>query len=451
MLSHGSGQTRPALLVLIIATALIVFGVTSGAWCQTTDVEQVRSQRISLNLQNVTLGSVLKVMTQKSGINFLIGSDLVGKTINVYLEDVLVEDALAAIMRANGLWYTRQKGTNIYVITDAPEGPPVVTVTEVLRTSYADATELTTTLESVLTEAGSIVVDPRTNSLVVSDIPENMATLQSLVTELDDPTGQVLIEAKIVEFSEDAASELGLNWEYLDFEPGDDNGNNAFSYGSNFNTAEREGFLELTFGKFTSFDPTQDLTSKLSAMQKDGLAEVLAEPQILTLDNKEALIEITEHIALAKKTTYREGGLESTVEPIFGDVGVTLKVTPNINTDEFVTMRVEPVVSSAQRSSFFPDEAVDTRKRSAKTSVMVKDGQTVVIGGLLRKDVTETHFKVPLLGDIPLLGMLFRKSITSDTKTEVVLFLTPRILGAEALARMSERVQSEMAARGSGN
>jgi type IV pilus secretin PilQ/predicted competence protein len=351
-------------------------------------------------------------------------------------------------MRANGLWYTRQKGTNIYVITDAPEGPPVVTVTEVLRTSYADATELRTTLESVLTEAGSIVVDPRTNSLVVSDIPENMATLQSLVTELDDPTGQVLIEAKIVEFSEDAASELGLNWEYLDFEPGDDNGNDAFSYGSTFNTQDREGFLELTFGKFTSFDPTQDLTSKLSAMQKDGLAEVLAEPQILTLDNKEALIEITEHIALAKKTTYREGGLESTVEPIFGDVGVTLKVTPNINTDEFVTMRVEPIVSSAQRSSFFPDEAVDTRKRSAKTSVMVKDGQTVVIGGLLRKDVSETHFKVPLLGDIPLLGMLFRKSITSDTKTEVVLFLTPRILGAEALSRMSERVQSDMDARG---
>ena len=144
---------------------------------------------------------------------------------------------------------------------------------------------------------------------------------------------------------------------------------------------------------------------------KDGKAQVLAEPKILTLDNKEAKIEITEHIALAKKTTYREGGQEQTVEPIFGDIGVTLSVTPNVNTDEYVTLKVEPVVASAQKSSFFPDEAVDTRKRTAKTTVMARDGETIVIGGLERKDVNETHFKVPLLGDIPLLGRLFKKSV----------------------------------------
>jgi type IV pilus assembly protein PilQ len=441
---HYSGHASRTFIVL--ARAALTLALAAMAWGQEMDTEQVRSQRISLNLQNVTLGSVLKVMTQKSGINFLIGSDLVGKTINVYLEDVLVEDALAAIMRANGLWYTRQKGTNIYVITDAPEGPPVVTVTEVLRTSYADANELAGTLQSVLTETGSIVVDGRTNSLVVSDIPENMSTLQSLVTELDDPTSQVLIEARIVEFSEDAATELGINWGYEDFESGD-NGNGEYSYGSTFDDPDHEGFLDLTFGKFASFSAVQDLQAMLSVMQKDGKAQVLAKPRILTLDNKEASIEITEHIALAKKTTYREGGQEQTVEPIFGDVGVTLKVTPNVNTDEFVTLKVEPVVSSAQKSSFFPNEAVDTRKRSATTTVMVQDGETIVIGGLLRKDVTETRFKVPLLGDIPILGYLFSKSIMSDTTTEVVLFLTPRILGSESLANMSHRVESEINAK----
>ena len=103
MLVHHSSRTRGALVVAAVVALALLLGATSTAWCQTTDSEQVRSQRISLNLQNVTLGSVLKVMTQKSGINFLIGSDLVGKTINVYLEDVLVEDALAAIMRANAL------------------------------------------------------------------------------------------------------------------------------------------------------------------------------------------------------------------------------------------------------------------------------------------------------------------------------------------------------------
>jgi type IV pilus assembly protein PilQ len=455
MVVSNRGTRRTLAGLELVLALFLVLAMVPVVWPQETSGTQpssvvqdipdagskVKSQRISLNLQNATLGSVLKVMTQRSGINFLIGSDLVGKEINVYLEDVLVEDALAAIMRANGLWYTRQKGTNIYVIMDAPEGPPVATITEALKANYADAIELEPTVKSVLTDAGSIVVDPRTNTLVVSDIPENMSTVQSLVGELDDPTGQVLIEAKIVEFAEDASSELGINWDFSTFAGPDENGKGAASYGTTFNSGDNEGILELTLGKFASYVEIQDLTARLSAMQKDGLAEVLAKPQILTLDNKEAVIEITQHMALAKKVTYREGGQESTVEPIFGDVGVTLKVTPHLNNDEFVTMRIEPTVSSAQRSSFFPDDAVDTKSRTARTTVMVKDGQTVVIGGLLRKDVVETAFKVPLLGDIPLLGQLFRKSIKSDTRTEVMVFLTPRILGPEALQRMSQDLE----------
>lgn len=446
----GNRGLRWGVSAVVLLTALLALTAAPVAQAQeaaqgTVDEgARVKSQRISLNLQDVTLGNVLKVMTQKSGINFLIGSSLVGKSINVYLEEVLVEDALAAIMRANGLWYTRLKGTNIYVIMEAPEGPPVATVTEVIHTNYASAAELEPTVKAVLTSAGSVVVDERTNTLVVSDIPENMPTLQSIVAELDTPTGQVLIEARIVEFSEDASSRLGISWEYGDYDA--ESGNT--SYGSTFNQDDaNEGILNLSIGKWDSFLQLQNLSATISAMQKEGLAEVLAEPRVLTVDNKEAVIEITQHMALAKKVTYREGGQESTVEPIFGDVGVTLKVTPHLNNDEFVTMVIEPTVSSAQRSSFFPDEAVDTRSRTARTTVMVKDSQTVVIGGLLRKDVVTTDFKVPILGDIPILGQLFRKSEDSETKTEVVLFLTPRILDAEELQRTSQEYQQRMDAK----
>jgi len=429
-------------VVLLLVIVAVLLATTSFAWSQTSANEAiVRSQRISLNLQNVTLGSVLKVMTQKSGINFLIGSELVGQNINVYLEDVLVEDALAAILRANGLWYTRQKGTNIYVIMSSPEGPPVATMTEVFRTNYANAVELGETIQEVLTDLGSVVVDERTSSLVVSDIPENMATFRALVQELDTPTGQVLIEAKIVEFSGDSSHELGISWDASN--PMDD-GSGA-SYNTTFNnTSDTEGLFELSIGKFASFSDLKDVTAMISAMQKEGRAHVLARPQILTLDNREAVVEIVRNMALARKVTYREGGQESTVEPIFGQVGVSLMVTPHVNSENIVTLEVEPMVSSAQRSAYFPDDAVDTKHRTARTTVMIPDGKTVVIGGLLRTDVVDTDFKVPLLGDIPLLGLLFRKSIRTETDTEIVIFLTPRILSGEALERYSERRESEI-------
>jgi len=461
VLKSTSRGYRHLTTILVITAMLLV--TCSAAWSQDAAVEGgvvERSQRLSLNLTNVTLGSVLKVMTQKTGINFLIGADLTGKTINVYLEDVLVEDAIAAIMKANGLWYTRQKGTNIYVITESPDGPPVSTITEVFHTNYADATMLQETIEAVLTEAGDVVVDQRSNALVVSDIPENMSTLGSLIRELDAPTGQVLIEAQIVEIGDEANLDLGVEWGYADYDEAE-----GMTYGGGFNyvhqwdrekvkddeteeyyweytlteNAAMEGLLDLSFGKWNSFiDGFQDMSGRIRAMERDGIVQVLAEPNVLTIDNQEAVISITSHIAMAKKTTVSpEGTL--TIEPIYGDVGVSLKVTPHVNNDDFVTMTIEPEVSSASRSAYFPDEAVDTRKRTAKTTVMAQDGETIVIGGLTRKDISETHFKVPLLGDIPLLGMLFSKTVENETNSEVMVFLTPRILGPEALQRITER------------
>jgi general secretion pathway protein D len=402
-------------------------------------------------------------MTQKTGINFLIGADLTTRTVNVYLEDVLVEDAIAAIMKANGLWYTRQKGTNIYVIMESPEGPPVATTTEVFHTNYADAKLLSPTLEAVLTEAGSIVVDQRSNAIVVSDIPENMSTIESIIRELDNPSGQVLIEAQVVEVSDEANLDLGVEWGYADFDA-----EQGTSYGGGFNYVHQwqhekvkdaetgeyywestlvenqalEGMLDLSIGKWNSFiDGFQDISARVRALERDGLAQVLAEPTILTIDNQEASIAITSHIAMASKTTISTQGT-ITIEPIYGDVGVTLKVVPHVNNDDFVTMTIEPEVSSASRSSFFPDDAVDTRKRTASTTVMAQDGETIVIGGLVRKDINETHFKVPLLGDIPLLGRLFRKSVESEVNSEVMVFLTPRILGPEALKQITKQKQA---------
>ncbi|MCK4408939.1 MAG: hypothetical protein KAW67_02570, partial [Candidatus Eisenbacteria sp.] len=313
MMVRESTHKAYRFFTIIAVVAVLLIATCSVAWSQsrTSDAgSNERSARISLNLTTVTLGSVLKVMTQKTGINFLIGSDLTGKTINVYLEDVLVEDALAAIMKANGLWYTRQKGTNIYVIMESPDGPPVATVTDVFHTDYADAVMLQPTIEAVLTEVGSVVVDQRTNAIVVSDIPENMSTIESIVRELDKPTGQVLIEAQIVEVADEANLDLGVEWGYSDYDS-----ESGASYGGGFNYVHQwhhervlndetglwetvstlvehkamEGLLDLSFGKWHSFiDGFQDISARIRAMERDGLAKVLASPQILTIDNQEA-------------------------------------------------------------------------------------------------------------------------------------------------------------------
>jgi general secretion pathway protein D len=300
-------------------------------------------------------------------------------------------------------------------------------------------------VESNIGEVGKIVVDERTNSLVVTDTPENMRMLRGLVEELDSPTGQVLIEARIVELTDIDGSDIGVTWQsydQLDEAVLDDN----VSVGGSFNYREEDlldGLLKLTVGRLEYFEnpsrALEDLNVTLEALVTTGKAKLLATPQVLTVNNKEAKIEITESIALAKKVTINGLTGQVTEEIVFGDIGVTLSVTPHINDENFITMVVSPVVSSAKKSTFFPDEAADTKRRTATTTVMVKDAQTIVIGGLLRNEESETFYKVPLLGDIPLLNLLFRKKVANTNNNEVVVFLTPRIVTAEELMEISRR------------
>ena len=144
---------------------------------------------------------------------------------------------------------------------------------------------------------------------------------------------------------------------------------------------------------------------------------------------------------MAKKVTMQAiaGVGISVSEPIFGDVGVILTVVPKISGDGFILLDVKPTVSSAERSVYFPDEAVDTKERTAETVVLVKDGQTVVIGGLLREKETEGIAKIPLLGDIPILGYLFKRKVVDTRKTEVAVFLTPHIVSPEELEKRTEQ------------
>ncbi len=178
-----------------------------------------------------------------------------------------------------------------------------------------------------------------------------------------------------------------------------------------------------------------DLSATIQALETKGLAKILAQPRIAVQNDHAANINITNHIAMAIKTTYDDAGNIVSREPLYGDIGVDLKTTPHITEGGDVILEVEPSVSSAAASPFF-EEAVDTTKRSAKTIITVKDEGTVVIGGLLLKNTNTTVTKVPFLGSIPLLGLLFRYNHEEEVTTDLVVFLSPIILTEEKAARI---------------
>jgi general secretion pathway protein D len=163
-------------------------------------------------------------------------------------------------------------------------------------------------------------------------------------------------------------------------------------------------------------------------MEEKGEANILANPRITALNDSPAIIKITKNMAVAPKVTETPEAGRVVTEYEYRDVGVTLKVTPHINAEGYIILDVEPTVSSAAKSAVFAD-AVDTNERTAKTKVMVKDGETLVIGGLLRQDTTKRKSKVPILGDI--LPFLFSRTDNQTAKTDLVMFLTPRIMTSE--------------------
>ena len=400
------------------------------------DTPAPETPKLSIRLQDVRLEDALKLFTKKTGLNFLFPPGLADRKVSLYLRDVSLQEALSGLLQAHGLRYEQQNGTDLYLIREGPSEPPVEHVTEVIRCQYAFVKDLNQIVSRSITSEGRVLIDERTNSFIITEVPEVIATVKAILSHLDRPSRQVLIDAEIVEFKHSVTEELGINWDWTGTLE-----ENTVDVLSSFSAAD--GILTLSLGKYASAIGQRNLKAMINALEKEGTANVLANPKIFVLEDHPAIIEITENIALAQKVTVQEGG--STVsEPIFGDVGVTLQVTPHISNDRFVMLEVTPTVSSAQRSAFFPNDAVDTKKRSAQTSVMVEDGETVVLGGLLRTDTQESVSKVPLLGDIPLLGYIFRRRVVDTSKTEVMVFLTPHIVTAENVGSMSQEQRERM-------
>lgn len=416
-------------------------------------------EKINLDFDKTDNKDVLKLLGVRAGVNIIYGPDVTG-SLSLHLRGVPFDEAFRTVLQMGGLT-TQQVGDNILRImtpeTLRAERARALPTTKVYDLRYAKAEELRKQIDAVRTaegRPGSTAVSKTANALIVTDTPEGLLQVERLITQLDRKPQQVLIEAKLIEIQLSKGFDLGIQWEYRSLsEEGDQSGGfkgNFIGQGIAITPPPRFGGAALappvgaegrgvgvfapaakvvgafTFGRVTDL---YFLTASLTAAVSQGNARVLSDPKVATLNNEEATINITTQIPYVTATVSPTAGtVTETVNYV--TVGITLTVTPTINVDGYVTLKISPKVSQpstvAASAGTTGAPAVDTR--TAQTTVMVRDGETIVIGGLVQDRESETVAKVPFLGDLPILGFLFRSKSTSRQRQELLVFVTPKIM-----------------------
>ena len=384
------------------------------------------TELVTLDYKDAELSSVLRALSYSYGLNLVATKDIKGK-VTVALRDITIDEALNAVLKVNGYTFTR-KGNLIY-ITPGPglEGIDVVTVAIPLK--YLTASETSELLQKAISSKGDIRINEATNSLVITDFPASVEKVKTVLKDIDVAPVQVLIEAKLVDITEKDYQNFGVTYT-LDYKPaGDIKG--LFD--------RKTGYQEELAGSQTMAGPSSTLsggqlkittltfkglsgTVTLDALIQDQKAHLLASPSIATLSGKEARIIIGERYPYKEKTQTTTGTTETTK---FVDIGTTLRVTPQVSPDGYITMYVHPEVSSLTSSL---DAGPRIATREADATIRVRDGETIIIGGLIKRQDDRVKGRIPIIGHIPILGWFFTKASSDLTSTELVVFITPRII-----------------------
>jgi type IV pilus assembly protein PilQ len=423
------------------------------------DVNQAGN--VTLDFREADIKNVLKVLAYKSGVNIISGPEVVG-LVNIQLKNVPWQKALDVILSTYGYSY-EQKGVVIMVTTienlkkrrdDAKvlaEQEPLSTETFLLNFSKAE--DIVKTLDKMRTARGSINFDQRTNSVIVTDIQSNLMLFREVMKKLDAVTPQILIEARIIETGLNNQETLGIKWPSSMTATAtfpvrthtfpwstDPTGTNANKY-----LPAQHWVNPADFGDLVAADPATtamtfgtlsatSLSMTLSMLQSRANTNVLSNPRIVTLDNQLATIEVGNKYPLPKYA-YSDTQDKLTISGWeYIEYGLTFKVTPHINGKGVITLDVEPQIMDESGTVPFdfgggsPTYVPVLTKETAKTNVMIRDGETLVIAGLIKDKKTKVTTKVPVLGSIPFLGRLFSHKDDVVTKTELVIFITPHII-----------------------
>lgn len=427
-----------------------------------------QGEKLSLNFQNVDVRRLLQVIGEFTGMNMVV-SDTVGGNLTLILKDVPWDQALDIIMQQRGL--DMRKNGNVILIAPREEiatkeklefesraqiGDLEPTRTENFQLNYqkAEAVQklLTDTNQRMLSKRGSAVVDARTNMLFVQDTPSRLEDVRALISKIDVPVRQVLIEARIVEASDSFSKDMGVRLGFHNMgKPYGIGGTNQqanvggaitdtgyhtgqISTTPSFNDSlfvnmpanPRSGSAGVASLILFNSDATKFINLEVSALEADGRGKVVSSPRVVTADQIEAIIEQGVEIP------YQQATSSGATSVSFRKANLALKVKPQITPDGKITMMLDVNKDTPNtRLTTGAGVAIDTKH--VKTEVLVENGGTVVIGGIYQQETRETTNRIPVLGEIPYLGWLFKNTQKSDDKTELLIFITPKII-ADSLA-----------------
>lgn len=382
---------------------------------------------VSVNFENVDIRDVVRILSEKAQLNMVVGPE-VAATVNLQLNNIPWKKALDVILTTYNLTYKRD-GDLIRIMTLEQlqtEDEKIPLSTKIITLNFARASEVKGNFGSMLSGRGKIEVNDRTNSMIITDLPDRIAKIEEIADRLDTRTPQVMIEALMADVVIQQDDQLGINWQLEQEMHGPAVSGPKRSMVQNLGDLGAPGGI-ITFG--TTLLTDKDLHATIAMWQRQSRVNILAHPQILTLDNLPAKINLTEEIPYTQVTQTTEGGPASAISSVaFKSAGINLQVTPHITTkDNYIYMAIS--VNQSFRSGYAPggtQPIIDSR--AAETNLLVKNKQTAVIGGLRRKNDSFAVSKIPLLGDVPVLGALFRQRVGGLTDTDLLVFVTPTVV-----------------------
>ena len=417
------------------------------------DGKEYRGRRVSLDFKDVAIADVLRLIAEVSDLNVIAGDEVKGN-VTIRLVEVPWDQALDVILMTKGLGFVRVGNVLRIAPMEILKAEEEIRLTErrnkekledlevkLLPVNYADGKDIEGLVKRVLSARGTVNLDKRTNTLIIKDISSVIDEASALVTAIDTQTPQVMIEAKIVEANLDFSRELGSVWgvQTQQFEdpfngttPRQDLGSEDLTFVDDNSLAFANPITSIPTGLLTVgaliLDQDFRIDAQIQAAESTGDGKVISSPRIVTLDNKEASIE--QGFSIPFQTF--EGG-DAKLE--FIDAVLSLTVTPHITADESIIMEIEVTRDAPDDSIQTPTGSPAIAKNAAETETLVKDGQTLVLGGIYTIVKSTRQSRIPYLHRIPVIGNAFKSNEVSDSRKELLVFVTPRIVRTPEIAR----------------